>query len=263
MRLKARQLERAYPVTNRNVGTVLLREQYARPSINVADIIPGIAAMFMTLVVLVMLVACANIASLLLARVVSRGRDLAVRAAIGASQWRLVRQVLVECTLLAVLGGIGAIGVTYAATRAATSINVATDIPIRWGDRVERTHPRVHDPRDAARRTDRWPRPGIRGAQAQPSRRAAIRAPATLAIGRSPTTPLGARGRPDRDLGCGARLRWTLRAELGERDAHEPRLSYRSPADALYGASQPELRQRARTAVLSRSAQTMPPRCRV
>jgi len=89
--------------------------------------------MFMTLVMLVMLVACANIASVLLARVVARGRDLAVRAAIGASQWRLVRQVLVECTLLALLGGIGAVAVTYGAVRAVESINIATDIPVRWG----------------------------------------------------------------------------------------------------------------------------------
>jgi len=133
VRLKARQLERAYPVTNRNVGTVLVREQYTRPSLQIGDLTLSLAAMFMTLVILVMLVACANIASLLLARVISRGRDLAVRAAIGASQWRLVRQVLVECTLLALLGGIGAVGVTYAATRAMSSINVATDIPIRWG----------------------------------------------------------------------------------------------------------------------------------
>ena len=133
VRLKARQLERAYPVSNRNVGAVLLREQFTRPSINVAEITLAIAAMFMALVILVMIVACANIASLLLARVVSRGRDLAVRAAIGASQWRLVRQVLVECTLLALLGGIGAVGVTFAAARAMSSINVATDIPIRWG----------------------------------------------------------------------------------------------------------------------------------
>ena len=133
VRIKARQLERAYPATNQSVGAVLMRERFARPSISVAEIMPSLAAMFMTLVMLVMLVACANIASLLLARVVSRGRDLAVRAAIGASQWRLVRQVLVECTLLAVLGGIGAIVVTYAATRALTSINIATDIPIHWG----------------------------------------------------------------------------------------------------------------------------------
>jgi predicted permease len=133
VRLKARQLERAYPATNRNVGTVLVREQYTRPALAVSAVSLSLAGMFMTLVVLVLLVACANIASLLLARVVSRGRDLAVRAAIGASQWRLVRQVLVECTLLALLGGAGAVGVTYAATRAISSINVATDIPIRWG----------------------------------------------------------------------------------------------------------------------------------
>jgi predicted permease len=133
VRLKASQLERAYPATNRKVGAVLVREQFARPSLTVSEVTPGIAAMFMTLVMMVMLVACANIASLLLARVVARGRDLAVRAAIGASQWRLVRQVLVECTLLAVLGGVGAVAVTYGAIRAVDSINVATDIPIRWG----------------------------------------------------------------------------------------------------------------------------------
>jgi predicted permease len=133
VRIKASQLERAYPVTNRNVGTVLVREQYTRPALAVSGVSLSLAAMFMTLVILVLLVACANIASLLLARVVARGRDLAVRAAIGASQWRLVRQVLVECTLLALLGGAGAVGVTYAATRAMSSINVATDIPIRWG----------------------------------------------------------------------------------------------------------------------------------
>ena len=133
VRIKAQQLERAYPATNKNVSTVLMREQFARPSIGVAQVTPAIAAMFMTLVMLVMLVACANIASVLLARVVARGRDLAVRAAIGASQWRLVRQVLVECTLLALLGGLGAVAVTYGAVRSLESITIATDIPVRWG----------------------------------------------------------------------------------------------------------------------------------
>ena len=133
VRLKARQLERAYPASNQGVGAVIMREQFARPSITASQIVPSVAAVFMTLVMLVMLVACANIASLLLARVVARGRDLAVRAAIGASQWRLVRQVLVECALLALLGGIGAVAVTYGAVRAIESITIATDIPVRWG----------------------------------------------------------------------------------------------------------------------------------
>jgi putative ABC transport system permease protein len=133
VRLEARRLERAYPATNKNVDAVLVRERFARPSITVSSLTPALAAVFMTLVFLVLLVACANVASLLLARVVVRGRDMAIRAAIGASQWRIVRQVLVECAVLAVLGGIGAIAVAYAALRAVDSIHIATDIPIRWG----------------------------------------------------------------------------------------------------------------------------------
>ena len=133
VRLRSQQLERAYPVTNKNVRAILVPERYARPSVAVSSLTPALAVVFMTLVMLVLLVACANVASLLLARVIVRGRDMAIRAAIGASQWRLVRQVLVECALLALLGGIGAVGVTYAALRGIESIHIATDIPVRWG----------------------------------------------------------------------------------------------------------------------------------
>ena len=175
VRIKARQLERAYPATNKNVGAVLVREQCARPSITVCGIAPGIAAMFMTLVMLVMLVACANIASLLLARVVARGRDLAVRAAIGASQWRLVRQVLVECALLALLGGLGAVAVTYGAVRAVESINIATDIPVRWGVELNGRIIAFTMIATLHRRARCRSRSGIRSAETQPPRRAQIR----------------------------------------------------------------------------------------
>ncbi|HEY2378684.1 MAG TPA: ABC transporter permease [Gemmatimonadaceae bacterium] len=133
LRLDARRLERAYPATNKNVTVVAVPERYSRPSIAISSLTPALAAVFMTLVILVLLVACANVASLLLARVVVRSRELAIRAAIGASQWRLVRQILVECCVLAFVGGVGAVGVAYAAVRGLNSIHLATDIPMRWG----------------------------------------------------------------------------------------------------------------------------------
>ena len=131
--LEGKRLERAYPTTNKNVGVVLVDERYSRPSISVSRVTPALAAIFMTLVILVLAVACANVASLLLSRVVGRHRELAIRAAIGASQWRIVRQVMVECGLLAILGGIGAVAVAAVAIRAIASIHIATDLPIRWG----------------------------------------------------------------------------------------------------------------------------------
>ncbi len=96
----ARRLEAAHPGTNR--GWTVEVERYRDDVVDAS----GRRSLFLASigVALVLLVACANVAGLMLARAVARGRDLAVRAALGANRTRLGRQLLVESLVLAAVG---------------------------------------------------------------------------------------------------------------------------------------------------------------
>jgi len=96
-----RELETEYPATNRGwaVNTQPLQDEFVGPQARL------VFALLAGTVVAVLLIGCVNVANLLLARGAARRGEMAVRLALGAGGWRLVRQLLVESAVLAILGG--------------------------------------------------------------------------------------------------------------------------------------------------------------
>ena len=128
----AKRIGEQHPETDRGITFQIFPERLARPEPDPANTIPNVSLAFTVLAALVLLVACFNIANVLLVRATVRQREMAIRAAIGAGRARLVRQHLTESLVLAILGGGAGLLMGWWASGFLSSLSLGTDLPISF-----------------------------------------------------------------------------------------------------------------------------------
>jgi macrolide transport system ATP-binding/permease protein len=126
----ARSLAQTYPDTNRN------RDLLVKTELEAYRDLPGggdtnLVVMLMTLALVVLVIACANVAGLLTSRAPARAREVALRLAVGAGRARLVRQLVTESLMLATGGGLLGLLLGYAVISAFRTVEYPTDIPLK------------------------------------------------------------------------------------------------------------------------------------
>jgi putative ABC transport system permease protein len=124
MDVVAQHIAEAYPKSNKGWGAhVVLYERYVSPGLRATLLL------LMSSVGFVLLIACANVANLLLARGMSRQKEVAVRATLGATRWQLFNQFLAESLMLATVGGALGVAIGWVILRVFTGTMPAFTLP--------------------------------------------------------------------------------------------------------------------------------------
>ena len=119
------------PRRTKGLTVRVIPERLARPQPFANNIVPFIAGIFLVLASLVLLLACMNVANILLVRATMRQREMAIRAALGASRARLIRLLLTESIVLALFGGAGGLLLGQWASGAIASLLPESKFPVR------------------------------------------------------------------------------------------------------------------------------------
>jgi len=130
LRVVAKRLAAEYPKADRWITLIAFHLPPMGPTSRPNPSLAMLSALFLTMASIVLILACANVTSILLARATARRREIAIRAALGATRSRLIWHLLIESFLLAALGCGGGIILGVAGSHAVGSLSLHTAIPI-------------------------------------------------------------------------------------------------------------------------------------
>jgi predicted permease len=128
LNLLAAQLAKDFPNENEGMMIQVVPPGFVLPQLRNAML--GVSAALMGLVALVLLIACVNLANLLLARGAERGKEIAIRLSIGAGRARIIRQLLTESVMLAAVGGLAGVGLARWIIDSIMALKPPMDIPL-------------------------------------------------------------------------------------------------------------------------------------